>query len=303
MIINIKNHIMDKEISDIIKSKRPNLSDNSINTYVSIIKSVYNKTYGDIPFVEKNLNNVSKVVKALSDVNPRTRKTMLSALVVITDNKDYRKLMIDDIDTYNKEEDKQEKNEKQTNSWVESDDIKNLYNKLESEAKYLYKKKNLSNLDLQIIQQFIIMAVLGGVYIPPRRSKDYVDFKIKNINKSEDNYFVKNKFVFNSYKTSKFYGKQEVEIPKPLAVIIRKWLRVNPFDYLLIDTKGNQLSNVKLNQRLNKLFDKKVSVNQLRHTFMSDKYKNLIDEKKEMDDDFKKMGSSSSQFVNYVKKD
>lgn len=294
---------MDKEISDLVKRKRPNLSDSSINTYTSIIKSIYDKVYGDIPFVEKNLNNVDKVLKALKDINPRTRKTMMSALVVVTDNKDYRKLMIEDIDIYNQEEDKQEKNDKQNDSWIGSDDIKNLYDKLEAEAKYLYKKKNLSSFDLQKIEQYIIMSVLGGIYIPPRRSKDYVDFKIKNIDKSVDNYFDKNKFIFNSYKTSKFYGKQVVDIPKPLAAIIRKWMKANPSDYLLIDSKGNQLTNVKLNQRLNKLFDKKVSVNQLRHTFMSDKYKNLIDEKKEMDDDFKKMGSSSSQFANYVKKD
>lgn len=294
---------MEKEISDLVKRKRPNLSDSSINTYTSIIKSIYDKVYGDIPFVEKNLNNVDKVIKALKDVNPRTRKTMMSALVVITDNKDYRKLMIEDIDVYNQEEDKQEKNDKQNDSWIGSDDIKNLYDKLEAEAKYLYKKKNLSNTDLQKIEQYIIMSVLGGIYIPPRRSKDYVDFKIKNIDKSVDNYFDKNKFIFNSYKTSKFYGKQVVDIPKPLAAIIRKWMKNNPSDYLLTDSKGNQLTNVKLNQRLNKLFDKKVSVNQLRHTFMSDKYKNLINEKKEMDADFTKMGSSSSQFSNYVKKD
>jgi len=167
---------------------------------------------------------------------------------------------------------------------------------------YLYKKKNLSNTDLQLIQQFIIMAVLGGLFIPPRRSKDFTDFKIKNIDKEKDNYFEKNKFIFNSYKTAKFYGKQVVDLPKPLCAIMRKWIKNNPTEFLFFDNKGNQLSNVNLNQRLNKLFEKKVSVNQLRHTFMSDKYKNMIEEKKEMDDDFKKMGSSSSQFANYVKK-
>ena len=42
---------------------------------------------------------------------------------------------------------------------------------------------------------------MGGIYIPPRRSLDYVCFKIKNINRDEDNYLDKNEFVFNKYKT------------------------------------------------------------------------------------------------------
>ena len=293
---------MEEEIIKSIKAKRPNLSDGSIKTYASIIKGVYTKAFDSDVFNIKNLNKTEKINSVLKDTNPRTRKTILSALVVLTDNKDYRNSMIDDIDTYNKEEDKQEKNDKQTNAWVETDDIKALYDKLYKEAMYLYKKKNLSNTDLQLIQQFIIMAVLGGLFIPPRRSKDFTDFKIKNIDKDKDNYFDKNKFIFNSYKTAKFYGKQTVELPKPLCAIMRKWIKNNPTEFLFFDNKGNQLSNVKLNQRLNKLFEKKVSVNQLRHTFMSDKYKNMIEEKKEMDDDFKKMGSSSAQFANYVKK-
>ena len=43
----------------------------------------------------------------------------------------------------------------------------------------------------------------------------YID-KIKNIDKSKDNYMNKNKLVFNSYKTAKTYGQQELEIPEAL---------------------------------------------------------------------------------------
>ena len=157
--------------------------------------------------------------------------------------------------------------------------------------------------DYQTIQNYIILCLLGGVYIPPRRSKDYVDFKIKNIDKSKDNYLIKNKLVFNSYKTAKTYGQQEIIVPPELLKILRKWIKCNPTDYLLFDSNKHQLSNVKLNQRLNKLFDhKKVSTNALRHTFLSEKYQSTIKANNDMAKDMKDMGSSTIQERVYIKK-
>jgi hypothetical protein len=78
---------------------------------------------------------------------------------------------------------------------------------------------------------------------------------------------------------------------------------VNPTEYLFFDSGGNKLSNVKLTQRLNKIFGKKASVNQLRHTYLSDKYQDTIKLNKEMADDMKAMGSSRAQEMVYIKKD
>lgn len=292
-------------IEEAIKKKRPDISISSLKTYESLLRNLYEKVFGDI--LEKTYNierfdESEKIIKFLKNLEPRKRKTLLSALVVITDKKEYRDLMLEDIKKYNDEEGKQVKTEKQIDNWVEKDDIKGLFDYLDKISKTIYKKKELTSQDLQIIQQYIILSVLGGVFIPPRRSKDYVNFKIKNINKDEDNYMDKNKFVFNSYKTAKTYGKQEVEIPSKLKAIINKWTKVNPTEYLLFDTNEKQLSNVKLNQRLNKLFGKKASVNQMRKTYLSDKYSDMIDKQKELDIDMKDMGSSKLQEKIYIKK-
>lgn len=292
-------------IEEAIKKKRPDISISSLKTYESLLRNLYEKVFGDI--LEKTYNierfdESEKIIKFLKNLEPRKRKTLLSALVVITDKKEYRDLMLEDIKKYNDEEGKQVKTEKQIDNWVEKDDIKGLIDYLDKISKTIYKKKELTSQDLQIIQQYIILSVLGGVFIPPRRSKDYVNFKIKNINKDEDNYMDKNKFIFNSYKTAKTYGKQEVEIPSKLKAIINKWTKVNPTEYLLFDTNEKQLSNVKLNQRLNKLFGKKASVNQMRKTYLSDKYSDMIDKQKELDIDMKDMGSSKLQEKIYIKK-
>ena len=303
-------------IKETILTKRPHLSKQSVSTYTSILKNLFEKVFPNEAMDLAKFNDSGKVLAHLKKVEPNKRKTVLSSLVILTDGKAYRDQMLEDIEAYNKEQHKQEMNEKQSDSWVDTDEIKKLISILEKEVKLLYKKsafvKNdstvplgttLSMADLQTIQNYIILCLLGGVYIPPRRSKDFVEFKLKNINKATDNYINKNKLIFNSYKTAKTYGQQEVEAPPALVKILKKWMKVNPTDFLLFDSNKNQLSNVKLNQRLNKLFgNKKVGVNQLRHTFLTDKYQSTIETNNEMAKDMQKMGSSKIQEPIYIKK-
>jgi integrase len=293
---------MDK-IKDYIHSKRSTLSKSSITTYASILKNLYKKVFKDDDMDLGKFDNAEPVLTFLKDMPPNRRKTILSALVIITDKKAYRDLMAEDVRDYNKDIHKQEKTPQQEASWVETNQVKEVCDDLKKVADLLYKKKQLSSTDLQQIQNYIIMCVLGGCYISPRRSKDYVDFKIRSIDKDKDNYLDKGKFVFNSYKTAKTYGTQTVDIPMQLRNIINKWIKVNPTDYLLFDANGGKLSAVKLNQRINKIFDgRKVSVNQLRHTFLTDKFGDTIQKKKEVADTMEDMGSSSSMLDTYVKK-
>ena len=292
---------MSETILNYIKEKRPSISKSSLKTYESILRNLYEKVFETQTYqMDKFDKEPEKVLKFLKDLPSNKRKTILSALVVITDNKAYRELMMDDIKEYNKEQAKQEKPD--NDNWVEKDELDKVYKVLKHNANLLYKKEKLNNIDLQEIQNYIILTLFNGEYIPPRRSKDYVNFKIKNVDKGHDNYIDKNFFIFNSYKTAKTYGQQKVEIPKELKTILNKWIKVNPTEYLLFDSSLKPLSNVKLNQRLNKLFGKKVGVNQMRKTFLSNKYGDLIDTKKELADDFKKMGSSTLQENIYIKK-
>jgi len=294
-------------MSTIIKEEiirlKPNISQSSVNTYNSILKNLYKNVFKNEDYDLKKFENTGPILSYLKDLEPNKRKTILASLVVITDNKRYRDQMMKDIEEYKVNESNQVKNDKQTDSWVETSEIIDLSNALQENSNTLYKKKTLTMADLQDIQNCIIMCVLSGRYIPPRRSKDYVDFKIKNIDKDKDNYIEKKNMVFNSYKTAKTYQRQEIPIPPELLKILNKWIKINPTEYLLFDSNGKKLTNVKLTQRLNKIFGKKASVNQLRHTYLSDKYQDTIKLNKEMADDMKAMGSSRSQEQIYIKKD
>ena len=292
------------EIEKLIIEKRPKLSKSSIKTYKSILTNLYKNVFETDNIDINKFEDVDKIIKYLKEMlEPNQRKTVLSALFVITNDKKYRDFMIDDIDKYNEEENKQEIKEDKKDSWTTTNDITKLYSELEQNALFLMKKKNLTTSDLQQIQNFIILCLLGGIFIPPRRSKDYTEFKIKNIDKEKDNYRNKNEFVFNTYKTAKFYGQQKLPIPSLLGKIITKWVKINPTDYLLFDSTLGKLTNVKLNQRLNKIFgDKKIGVNSLRHSYLSDKYQDTIKRNEDLEEDMKAMGSSKLQEKVYIKK-
>jgi len=291
-----------EDIKNYISKKRESLSKSSLTTYGSILKNLYEKVFSDKEYDLTKFSDSKKVLNFLKDIPPNRRKTILSALVIITDKKEYREVMAEDVRDYNKEISKQEKTETQEDAWVTSSDIKELYDELKKNADLLYKKKNLTQSDLQEIQSFIILAVLSGIHIPVRRSKDFCDFKIKTIS-DKDNFLDKNKLIFNSYKTAKTYGKQEVPCPLALKTILTKWSKINPTDYLLFDTNLNPLTSVKLNQRLNKLFGKHTSVNALRHTYLTEKFGDSIAKKKEIDNVMADMGSSAGMLDTYVKND
>lgn len=290
------------ELAEFIKDKRPTLSASSVKTYVSILKNLYKKVFKDDDVQPEKFKETDTIMKHLEDMPPNKRKTILSALVIATNNDKYRDLMLDDVKRYNQEISKQEKTDSQQENWVTQEEVKQMYDSLKKNANAIYKKEHKTKNDLQMIQNFIILALF--TLIPPRRSKDFVDFRIKDINKNEHNYFDKNKLVFNSYKTAKTYGKQEVPAPKELVTVLNKWIKTNPTKYLLFDTNMNPLTAVKLNQRFNRIFDgRKVAINALRHSYLTDKYADQMKVQKKMENDMQLMGSSTKQAETYVKLD
>lgn len=288
-----------------IKEKRSTLSDSSITTYASVLKSLYKKVFGDGKIDFDDFKDTKKVLGFLKDVPPNRRKTILSALVIITNNESYREQMLSDVREYNKDISKQEKTPEQEANWIDTAQVKTVFDAVKADACALMKKKvALKPVELQEIQNYIILAVLGGIFIPPRRSKDYCDFKIKGIDEKKDNYAKKGKLVFNSYKTAKTYGVQEVDIPKPLQQILNAWCKINPTDFLLFDSNMSHLTPVKLNQRLNKIFGgKKISVNQMRHSYLTGKYAEHSKVDKELAEDVREMGTSKAMLTTYVKND
>ena len=85
------------ELKDFIKNKRPTLADSSVVTYTSILRSLYYRVFGSKDIDPDKFNDTGAILSALKDITPNKRKTILSALVIITDNPKYREQMMDDI--------------------------------------------------------------------------------------------------------------------------------------------------------------------------------------------------------------
>jgi hypothetical protein len=296
--------------SEEIKKCKPQISDGSLKTYNSLLRSIHKAVFkGDDKDV-KNFQKEKLVMDFLEKKPYNTRKTYLAALVCVAPTVErYKEVMMGDIKTYNEETKKSELSDKLENSAISQTEIDNLIASLKQNAKVLYKKGRLRMADLMDIQNYVLLSMYYG-HIVPRRAQDYVNMLYKNYNEKTDNYidFDNNKLVFNQYKTAQKMGKelkgrQELELPPSLKKILTKWVGVIPgeVDNLFFNSSLDPLSNVSLNQRLNSIFGGKKSVNALRHFYLTSKYKALMEDTQKMSEDMENMGSSSAQANVYVK--
>lgn len=297
-------------LGDFIKSKRPNLSAGSIKTYTSILRRIYKKIFpeDDNLDTKRFMTDKKEVLEYLRNMTGNGRATVLSALVVVTDkDSDYRDMMMVDIKRKEDETDKQELTDKQKDNWVTQEDITKALDSMRPEAMFLLKKKSeLSNADLQRIQQFIILCLYGGTYIEPRRALDMTAMRIHGaINEQEDNYidWRGKQFVYNKFKTVRSHGREHQNIPDELLRILKLWIVANPHEYMLIDKSNQGLTSVTLNQRINKLFPNKanVGVNGFRKSYLTNKFGDTISVNKELARTMRAMGSSISVANSYIK--
>jgi integrase len=295
------------------KQNRPELSINSIKSYSSNLRAVQKNVNIKIETPNDVVENIDKILEVYDNIKYNTRKAHISALVSFIDDESekskpaltkLRNILIKDITTYNEYINTQSKSRAQDDNWLNWDDILKRYNQFEKEVNPLWriKPEDLNKANYNKLQMFVLISCY--VLIPPRRSLDYTSFKLRNYDENKDNYMKGKKFIFNNYKTAKTYGKNEVAISTKLYSLITKWARINKSDWLLngANSKVKPISAPQLNNLLNNFFDKRVSVNILRHSFLTHLYKDIpaLEDMKERAD---AMGHSLESALTYVKKD
>ena len=281
-----------------IKENRPNLGHSSIKTYISILSNLYKKLNGDgnIEWFEREND---EILKYLDDKNNQTQKTTLSALFVLTNLKQYQTVMNTIMKKVNDDYKNQKMNEKQKDNWISVNEIEEKYNLLSADANLMLNKKKILNEN--VLMEFLLMSFLSGVIIPPRRSLDYSEMKIRNYDVKIDNYYKANKFYFNKYKTVKTYGMQILDVPKQLNNVLKKWIKINANDYMLYSSNNNKISCPQITRILNKVFGRKISTSMLRHIYLTDVYKN-VPQLSKMEILADEMGHSVSTAMEYIKR-
>jgi hypothetical protein len=300
----------------IIKLNRPNVSLSSIKTYLSSIKSVSKAIDKPLSSVDDIIKHDDEIFKYLASQKLNVRKTKLSAFIVALDKgKDkndedtdkvlvkYRKQIAEDGAANEDRENKQELTESQKESYISWTEVLKIYANLKTEAEPLFKLDRVNLSQFKKLQNYVLMSLY--VLIAPRRSLDYSAFKIRNAKPSEDNHMVlkgnKAKFVFNKYKNSSRLGVQSIDIPASLKTIIQKWTKKNPYDWLIVNGKGNQVTQSKINEMLNDIFGKRIGSSMLRHIYLTHKY-GAVD-LNELKETTEAMGSSNiDRTLKYVSK-
>ena len=130
--------------------------------------------------------------------------------------------------------------------------------------------------DLMTFQDYVLVCLY--TYLPPVRL-DYSPMAVvtEDPQAKTGNYLLVLptglSFIMNEYKTAKRYGQKRTAVPKDLERILREWLDINPSGWLLCDRDGDPLTEKTLGTRLSAIFKKysgkSVSVNLLRHSFVS----------------------------------
>ena len=292
-----------ENLKQLILKNKPNLSASSLKTYVSTLSTLYKKVFNSDDYLLANFNYTDKFLEHIKDKPASTRKSSLSALVVLTGNEKYKTEMMSCISQHNQVVNKQEQNEKQKENNVSIDEMDDIYDNLVNQAKCIYKKKKLTDKDHQQLQDYILVSLMNGKYSAPRRSMDWTEFKLSyNTEQAGCNYMDGNQFIFNTYKGSGSKGQQKINIPNELKAIIDKYRKVSENEYLFYDLNDSKMNSGKITKKLNKIYGKKFSVNGMRHAYMSNKYSKTIETNNAIAEDLKAMGSSALQSQVYINK-
>jgi hypothetical protein len=299
-----KNHM--EKLAEVIKHNRPHLSASSIKTYSNCLKNLSRMVWGANTNVNHKLffADSAKVMKVLEGIKYNVRKTYLSAIVAISKGENekvvsaYHQLMMNDAEHYNNEQKENKMTEHQKENWMSWEEILQKRDKLKDRVWWVLNESDPDRENLLELQKYIITCCY--TLIPPRRAKDFSEMKCRDYDEAKDNYYHKGVFTFNDYKTSRFYGKQTVRVPKVLELMLGRWIKKIPADqeYLFSDYEGKKLTSSTIGKILISVFKKKISVNMLRHAYITD---NLAPKIKELEDEAKDMGQSTGQQKLYIK--
>ena len=310
MVFNIKEEL---------KKGRPGLAPLSLNAYAQTIHKLHSKLdlKGEISSFKFLLAH-DDIVKILGDYAPSTRKNMLNAIIVAIKCDDEESSVCKKYgemrDEYNKEYEKEQstgkKTVKQKKNWVEWPAYVKMIDYFSKEIRRmrLRQKKILSMEEHMLFGDYVLLRLYQDY---PLRN-DYHDVAVVSSKiKIEDgkNYLVRSKnsmkLVLTEYKTKKTYGKKEININSKLVSLLKDYLKHNTTGWLIVNEKtGEPLDSVGITRRLNRIthdrMGKKIGSNMIRHSYLSNKYADNIEEMKK---DSEIMGHSVETQKKYIKVD
>jgi hypothetical protein len=255
-----------EDISKTLIENRKTLSPSSLRTYISLLNSISKKA--DLKTIDDFTKKMKAIMTVIEPMNVQSKKTILSALFILTNEQEYKEQMLIFCKQTNDNYRKQVVPENRKEAYLTQDEIKEICDKALANLKASPSNDNYVN--------YLLTVFYGGQYFPVRRA-EWALVKTKNFIKEKDNYLdVKGKACyFNVYKTSKTFGLQKVDLPSEVMLIIKKYLKINTTDYLLVNNKGKPFNSSDLSKRLQMIFGNGTGVDVLRSIYISKIYENV----------------------------
>ena len=153
-----------ENLTNKLKENRKNLSDNSIKTYISSLMSINKKLDGDktIDWYDKNAKSI---IKYIETGNAKTFTTILSAIFVLTGNKDIHDKMISLSNEVNEQYKSNKKTKKQEDNWLSSNQIKDIYQDYYNKTLKIIKQRIINKYDTEIVIKYLLLAFYQ-LYLP-----------------------------------------------------------------------------------------------------------------------------------------
>ena len=257
--ITFKQNII--RIEKILKLKVEEFDANSFNNINSIIDELIN---------EYSLNTIILTISTIIFL----MKHFKSNDEIINSMNDY---MNELIDTRNNIDINQTATEKEIDNWINYNELKNKVQDLSTE--YINNKISFTS-----FRNFLFLS-LYTLMIPARIS-NYLNMKYITLNTKTPeqydkkyNYIYKDgvyHFVYNNCKTAKTIGQVIVKVENEnMNKLIDKWFQDYNFKKkeFLINIDGNSVNQTNVTHGLNsitkKLFNKSLSINNFRHSFLT----------------------------------
>jgi integrase len=302
------------------------LSESTINSYLRTLWLLNDqKPFKSLTFLKVRDDIDKKVAKYAESTQKTIYATLASVLSLYKDKSAYKAIYKFYHDKMNvkvaeaSKVDTAEPTKKQEENWITWEEVNKIRNDLWNKSLEFSDKKTLSPSEYHTLLELLILSLY--IDVPPRRNQDYLAMKIIKTKAqkfapplstyTDQNFLVVRKgipeeLVFNTYKTAKKYGSQNVIIPREafLVKIINLYLKHRPKVAgedkelaLLVNHNGSVMTQANaITRLLNGVFNKKIGSSMLRHIYLSHKM-NISDMKQDAQD----MGHSLQEQQKYLK--
>eukprot|EP01031_Cornospumella_fuschlensis_P025586 gene25586-30897_t len=273
-------------------------SDSTTKTYISTLANFFRKNRDEdesfFRFAKRDPEELIAMVHA-SDRPLQSRRLILSALMSVVPDRSEDELRFAIRDLKGRIDSAYADAKHEPRSLLTMKDLQDRFD-------WAYARAKFDEATHRDWLKCILIALTSGIFVPPRRSADWIWMNVRGNGDGKLNEYDGRRFIFRVYKTAKSSsGPQIVTVPLQLRNILDRYkeflkTKLNDSPYLISPNGTARFSASGLTKKLNEYFGQGVSTSVLRSIYasetMSEDMAELNALKRKMEDKAEAMGTS-----------